>query len=122
MTPPPLIDWAKGQPRGDTTRRELLERYVELVLQGQEVFAFLERNRAAMDSMAHGKERMARFRGRLDQLVDLIAGPQAPLRERTRAAAAIFAVGGTCMFYYQTAGNPAELRSIAVEIATDLTS
>lgn len=116
-----LIQWGQTRPRTDQTRRELLERYVELVLLGQEVFLFLERNRAAMDSMQQGKERMNQFRERLDRLVDVIAGPDASVRERARAAAAIFAVGATCMFSASSI-DPPELRSIVLEIADDLTS
>src|SRR6204780_3534769 len=36
-----LLAWAKGQPQGDETRRELLDRYVGIVLAGPEVFRFL---------------------------------------------------------------------------------
>src|SRR5579859_6577426 len=53
-----LIEWGRTQPHSDQTRHTVLERYVDLVLLGQEVYAFLERNRAAMDSMQQGKERM----------------------------------------------------------------
>jgi hypothetical protein len=52
------------------------------VLGGSEVFRFLEQNRAAVQGMEAGKERFARFCGRLDTLVDLLAGPDAPLRDR----------------------------------------
>src|ERR1700738_2193587 len=37
-----LLDWAKEQPRSDETRREVLDRYVGIVLAGNEVFRFLE--------------------------------------------------------------------------------
>ena len=76
-----LLDWAKDQPQTEETRREILDRYVGIVLAGGEVFRFLEQNRAAVQGMEAGKERFARFRGRLDTLVDLLAGPGAPLRE-----------------------------------------
>ena len=61
-----LLDWAKDQPRGDQTRRELLDRYVGVVLASNEVFRFLEQNRASVESMEAGKDRFARFRDRLD--------------------------------------------------------
>jgi len=73
-----------------------------------------------MDSMQQGKERMHLFRERLDQLVELITGPDASLRQRTRATAAILAVGGVCMFRAQSAPQD-ELRVIALELADDLT-
>ena len=70
-----LLDWAKDQPRGDETRRELLDRYVGIVLASNEVFRFLEQNRASVQSMEAGKERFARVRVRLDALVDVLVGP-----------------------------------------------
>ena len=58
-----LLDWAKEQPQTEETRREILDRYVGIVLGGSEVFRFLEQNRAAVQGMEAGKERFARFRG-----------------------------------------------------------
>ena len=46
-----LLDWAKGQPRTDESRREILDRYVGIVLGRGEVFRFLEQNRAAVQAM-----------------------------------------------------------------------
>jgi AcrR family transcriptional regulator len=115
-----LLDWAKDQPRTEATRREILDRYVGIVLAGSEVFHFVEQNRAAMQSMETGKERFTRFRGRLDALVDLLAGPDAPLRDRVRATTAILSVSATCLFYLQQVDDPDKLRAIVLELATDL--
>ena len=117
-----LVEWAKDQPRSDATRREVLDRYVSIVLGGSEVFRFLEQNRASVQAMEAGKERFARFRDRLDALVDVLAGPEAPLRDRVRATTAVLAVGATCMFYLQQVDDHDKLRAIVLEIATDLTS
>jgi AcrR family transcriptional regulator len=115
-----LLDWAKEQPRGDETRRAILERYVGIVMHGSEVFRFLEQNRASIQAMEAGKERFARFRDRLDTLVDLIAGSEAPLRERVRATAGVLSVGATCMFFLQKVDDQDKLRAIVLEMATDL--
>jgi AcrR family transcriptional regulator len=117
-----LLDWAKDQPRGEQTRREILDRYVGIVLAGSEVFRFLEQNRAAVQGMEAGKERFARFRDRLEALVDALAGPDAPLRDRVRVATAVLTVGAVCHFYRQQVDDPDKLRAIILEIATDLTS
>jgi AcrR family transcriptional regulator len=114
-----LLDWAKDQPRNDETRRKIVDRYVGIVLSGNEVFRFLEQNRAAVQAM-ESKERFRRFRGRLDALVDLLAGPDAPLRDQVRATTAVLAVGATCMFYLPQVDDPDKLRAIVLEIATDL--
>jgi AcrR family transcriptional regulator len=116
-----LLDWAKDQPRSDETRREILDRYVSIVLGGSEVFRFLEQNRASMQTMEAGKERVhQRFRDRLDALVDVLAGAEAPLRDRVRTTTAVLAVGATCMFYLQQVDEVDKLRAIVLEMATDL--
>ena len=90
------------------------------VVRGSEVFRFLEQNRAAVQAMEASKDRFARFRGRLDTLVDLLAGPDAPLRDRVRASAAMLSVGATCHVYLQQVDDPDKLRAIVLEMATDL--
>jgi AcrR family transcriptional regulator len=117
-----LLDWAKDQPRGDETRRAVLERYVGIVMHGSEVFRFLEQNRASIQAMETGKDRFARFRDRLGTLVDLIAGPEAPLRDRVRATAGVLSIGATCMFFLQQVDDRDKLRAIVLEMATDLIS
>jgi AcrR family transcriptional regulator len=118
-----LIAWAKTQPPDERTRQTVLDRYVGIVFDGGEVFRFIEQNRAAMQSMEAGKgDRLARFRSRLDILVDLLAGPAAPLRERMRATAALVSASAIFHVVPEDAEDLAELRAIAVEIATDLTS
>src|SRR5437764_12853166 len=69
-----LLDWAKDKPRGDGTRREILDRYVGIVLASNEVFRFLEQNRASVHSMEAGKEHFARAHIRMYALVDLLVG------------------------------------------------
>ena len=115
-----LLDWAKAQPQTEETRREILDRYVGIVLAGSEVFHFLEQNRAAVQGMEAGKERFARFRDRLDSLVDLLAGPDASLRSRVRATTAVLSMGATCLLYLHEVEDPDKLRAIVLEIATDL--
>jgi AcrR family transcriptional regulator len=115
-----VLDWAKDQPQTDATRREILDRYVGIVLSGGEVFRFLEQNRASVQAMEAGKDRFTKFRGRMEALVDLLAGADAPLRERVRATTAVLTVGAVCHFYLQQVDDPDKLRAIIMEIATDL--
>jgi AcrR family transcriptional regulator len=115
-----LLDWAKDQPRNDETRREILDRYVGIVLGGSEVFRFLEQNRASVQAMETHKDRFARFRDRLDALVELLAGPDASLRDGVRATTAVLSVGATCMLYLQQVDDPDKLRAIVLEAADDL--
>jgi AcrR family transcriptional regulator len=115
-----LLDWARNQPRTEQARQELLDRYVRLVMSGSEVFRFLEQNRASVETMEAGKERFARFRGRLDEFVDVLAGRDATLRDRVRTTGAVLTVGATCMFFRQQVDDPEKLRAIILEMATDL--
>jgi AcrR family transcriptional regulator len=115
-----LVAWATDQPRSEATRREVLERYIGIVLAGHEVFRFLEQNRASVETMHAGKDRLAYFRDRLDDLVGVLVGPDAPLRDRVRATTAVLAVGATCRFFLQQADDRDKLRAIVLELATDL--
>jgi len=115
-----LVDWAREQPRGEQTRHEILDRYVGMVLASHEVFRFLEQNRASMQSMEDGKERFAKIRVRLEALVDVLAGADAPLRARVRATTAVLSVGATCMFFLQQVHDRDKLRAIVLEMANDL--
>jgi AcrR family transcriptional regulator len=115
-----LLDWAKNQPRGEENRREILDRYVSIVLASNEVFRFLEQNRASVQSMEAGKERFAGVRVRLDALVDVLVGAEAPLRDRVRATTAIMSVGATCIFFVQQVDDREKLRAIVLEMADDL--
>ena len=129
-----LIVWGREQPPGAPTARELLDRYITIVLESGEVFRFLERNQATIHGTEDGKHRFTQFRPRLAALMDIITGPGAPPRSRIRAAAAIFAVSTSCMFFMKdapeteldpllsAAPTQEELREIVLEFATDVTS
>ena len=136
-----LIAWGKSQPPTPQTKHDLFDRYIAIVMEGSEVFRFLERNQASLhgSGLSHvGKHRFAQFRPRVDALVEIVAGPGAPPRSRIRATSALFAVSSACMFFMEDpAGGDAqpaaeadaprqakrdELRKIVLEIADDLSS
>jgi AcrR family transcriptional regulator len=117
-----LIEWATQQPPGPATGHEILERYVSILLDGSDVFRFLEQNQATLHSQGAGKHRFEQFRPRLDALVELIAGPEATARARVRATVAFFSTSA-CFMYYRSKGeiDPEELREIVLEVADDIT-
>jgi AcrR family transcriptional regulator len=124
-----LIAWGKEQPPTAHTSHELLDRYVSIVMEGGEVFRFLERNQASLRESEHGKHRFEQFRPRMNALIEIITGPDAQPRTRVRAAAALFAVSTSCMFFTSDASagtgqlaSPGrdELRKIVLELADDL--
>jgi AcrR family transcriptional regulator len=128
-----LIAWGQQQPAGEQTARELLDRYIEVVMESGEVFRFLERNQATIHGTEDGKHRFTQFRPRLAALMEIITGPDAPMRSRIRAAAAIFAVSTSCHFFLKdgpeaeldallpAAPSPQELHEIVLELANDIT-
>ena len=117
-----LIAWAKEQPPSPGTRHEILARYFTILIQGTDVFRFLERNQAVLRSQDEGKQRFEQFRPRLSALVALMIGPDAPLRAQVRATAALFSISTSHMFLSREQEvDPDELRKLVLEAADDLT-
>jgi AcrR family transcriptional regulator len=125
-----LIAWGREQPPTAHTAHEILDRYITIVMEGSEVFRFLERNQASLRGSEDGKHRFEQFRPRLNALIEIITGPDAPPRSRVRVAAALFAASTSCMFFTRDTsdeGEPStaidrdELRKIVLELADDLT-
>ena len=117
-----LIEWAREQPPGPATGDEILARYLAILMDGSDVFRFLEQNQASLRSTDAGKHRFEQFRPRLYALVDLITGPDAATRARVRTTAAFFSISASLMLFRDQADtSPDELRKIILEIADDLT-
>ncbi|MFZ0167552.1 MAG: TetR/AcrR family transcriptional regulator, partial [Trebonia sp.] len=125
-----LIEWGRGQPPTAQTASELLDRYISIVMESGEVFRFMERNQATLRDTDHGKHRFTQFRPRLNALIEILTGPDAPPRSRIRAASALFAAHTSCMFFTTDALAPDadqpqpldsdELHKIVLELAEDL--
>jgi AcrR family transcriptional regulator len=122
-----LIEWARSQPPGPATRRGVVERYLEIVESGSEVFRFMERNQAAMRGVEGGKHRFDQFRPRLEALVTILTGPDASLRSSVRATMALLSVNFGWMFFtradpagWPAPAGPGELRTVVMELAGDL--
>jgi AcrR family transcriptional regulator len=116
-----LIAWAREQPPGLATGHEIIDRYVGILLEGHEVFRFLEQNQATLHSQDAGKHRFEQFRPRLETLVELITGPGASMRAQVRATMAMLSAGACSMYFRSKDGaDVAELRAILLEIADEL--
>src|SRR5216683_1361052 len=116
-----LIAWGASQPWTPGTRAEILHRYLDIAMNGIEVFRLLQQNQAAIQRLAaeRGHDRKRFLRERMGTLVELLAGPDAPLRQRVRASAALFSVSGSCMFFLDQVADVAELRAIVSELANE---
>jgi AcrR family transcriptional regulator len=115
-----LIAWGKDQPRTPETRAEIVRRYLHIVAGGTAVFRMLHQNQAAVSGLAAAKERGELFKERIDALIGLLTGPDAPLRAQIRAASCVMSVSFCCMHYQAQAANPAELEEALMDVALEL--
>ena len=115
-----LIAWAKTQPRTPETRGEILNRYVQIVARGSDVFRMLHHNQAAVNSLAGAKERGSVFRERMTGLVDAIIEPEADMQERLRATMALGSVSIGWMFFADQVKDHRKLCAAVLDIACDL--
>jgi len=116
-----MIAWGRAQPRTPESRAQVLDRYYHIVAEGTGVFRMLHHNQASVNALAHAKNRSELFRERMDAMVGLLTGPDAPLEDQVRAAVALASVSFGCMFYADRADDPEKLRAIVLDIACGLT-
>jgi AcrR family transcriptional regulator len=115
-----MIAWGRTQPRTPESRAQVLDRYYRIVAEGTGVFRMLHHNQASVNALAHAKNRSELFRERMDAMVGLLTGPDAPLEDQVRAAVALASVSFGCMFYADRADDPEKLRAIVLDIAWGL--
>jgi len=115
-----LIDWGRAQPRSAAVRHEVLSRYIRIVAEGSQAFRMLQQNQAAVHSLASTKSTGKLFKERMDSLVDLLTEPEAPLRERVRAAMAIGGISVGWMFFADQVQDRNELCEVVRDLASDI--
>jgi AcrR family transcriptional regulator len=115
-----LIDWAQRQPRTPARRAEILRRYLDMVIDRQQVYRMMQQNQAALASLTSAKYHGELFRKRTHALVDLLAGPGAELTDRVRAAVATTGVSIAWMLFRDQVADPGELREAVLGVAFDL--
>ena len=113
-----LVAWGGRQPA--TARGELLSRYLDIVIDGHEVYRMLHQNQAALSSLASLKQRGELFRERMNALIGLLAGPDAPLPDRVRAAMAASGLSTGWMLFRDEATDPGELREVLLNVASEV--
>lgn len=114
-----LIAWGSDQPPTAQTRRGLLDRYIDIVVQRAGVFRFLETNKAAIQNLESDSAKEV-FRARMRALIGLIEEPGASLPERMRASLAFTAVHVGWLFFQDEPVSKDELRAVVYDIACDL--
>jgi AcrR family transcriptional regulator len=114
-----LIAWGREQPRTERTRREILNRYVGIVAEGDQAFRMLHQNQASVNMLGSMKNRGDLFKERIEFLIDLLTEPGAELAERVRAAMAIGGISIGWMFFGSRA-DQGELIRVISEIAGEI--
>ncbi len=115
-----LIAWARTQPRDAATRAEIVNRYLDMVVNGTQVFRMLHQNQAAVSGLAAAKERGALFRERMDALIDVLTEPDGSLRAQVRAASCLVSISLGFMNFEHRASSPDELRAALLDVALEL--
>jgi AcrR family transcriptional regulator len=95
-----LIAWGREQPKNAQTRREILSRYVDLMVGADEVFRMLHQNQAAVSTLSSAKTRGELFKERIGLLIELLTEPEdGSLTARVKAAMAIGGISTSWMFF-----------------------
>ncbi|MEV0236730.1 TetR family transcriptional regulator [Nonomuraea sp. NPDC050786] len=113
-----LLEWFKGQPKTTETRRELVERYAELLSGTRhiEVARFLERNQTAM----RDHPTLIKIRDRMMDLAAEMSGPDATPVERISRSLAMFAVHAGKWLVKEGELSEDEVHKAALEVARRL--
>ena len=111
-----LIKWANSQPRTEQTRREILARYMNVVAERDQVFRMLHQNQAVLNTPATSLQTLKRAPM---QLAEVIAGPDAPLRERVRAMMSLGAISIGWMTFADKTADRSELSEIIRGLASE---
>ncbi len=113
-----LIAWARTQPRGDETRRELIRRYSDDLHQGRhhEIMRFFERNQASLKNHPV----MEKTRERTFEMLTFLVEPGDPAATRLRNSIALFALHASWFLLKDETLTDDERKAAALEVALDL--
>lgn len=111
-----LIAWAREQPGGPQTRREIVRRYAEQMRSQRKLMRFFQENQPAMRDLAVGDIMKRRMMG----LFDLLTDPEAPLVEQMRCRLSLFSIHMSMFAVGDLPGTDAERDAASLQIALDL--
>jgi len=114
-----LIAWGQQQPRSAEVQREVISRYARIIADGDQVFRMLHQNQASVNALAAAKNRSGLFKERMQGLIEVLAGPEAPLVDRVRAAMALGAISVGWMFFSDQVPDQTELADVVRGLATE---
>ncbi|MEV0645288.1 TetR/AcrR family transcriptional regulator [Phytomonospora sp. NPDC050363] len=115
-----LIAWGEAQPRGPKLRREVLRRYMDLIIDKHDMIRFFHENQPTVRRM---DDKGKHFKERMGALHRLMYEPGADLETRVRAFQAIMTVHTSWFVFFEDEGTDREnLRDAALSVAQGLVS
>ncbi|MFF1835153.1 TetR/AcrR family transcriptional regulator [Streptomyces sp. NPDC058231] len=111
-----LIAWGKEQPRSLETKKELLARYSDALIDAAPLFRFLQENQAAMRDLSIGETSKRRFM----ELLDLLRDPEAALADQVRCVSALFSMHAGMFVLKDSDAEIEDRRKALLEVAVDL--
>jgi AcrR family transcriptional regulator len=113
-----LIAWASDQPNTPELRREVLTRWAEATRRrGLRLIRFAVANQQALQSLTPVRDRLLT---RLSDLVAIIIGPDAPIRDQLRARMAILSINLAVMTGRDLGADEADILDVALDVALEL--
>lgn len=110
-----IIEWGRAQQAADQTRRELIDRYAEVVLRRAAAMRFFHQN-PSTERLAIG----SKFKDRMATMNRLLADPDGPLEQRIRALAAIASLHAAVGVFHDGPYTPEQVRDAAVSVSREL--
>jgi AcrR family transcriptional regulator len=113
-----LFSWGLTLPRTAAGRREFIRRYADELFVGNhfDTMRFFERNPTALRDHPSGE----RMREQMLSMIDYLAEPSAPIKERLRASMAMFALHASWFVLRGDSISDADRQQAAVEVALEL--
>ncbi|MBC9717955.1 TetR/AcrR family transcriptional regulator [Streptomyces sp. TRM66268-LWL] len=111
-----LVEWAEGQPHGLETKKEVLNRYSEIVMDAGPIFRFMQENQATVRELSIGEM----FKDRIFELMAILKEPDAPLADQVRCISALITMHAGNFHLQDAEGDPEEKRAAVLEVAIDL--
>jgi AcrR family transcriptional regulator len=113
-----LIAWASEQPHSPELRREVLTRWAEATRRrGLRLIRFAVANQQALQSLTPVRDRLLT---RLSDLIAIIIGPNAPIRDQLRARMAILSINLAVMTGRDLGADEADILDVALDVALEL--
>ncbi|MGC0405239.1 AcrR family transcriptional regulator [Streptomyces sp. SAI-126] len=111
-----LIEWGRQQQPSLETKREILRRYHDALVEAAPFFRFMQENQATVKELRIGEM----FRNRMLGMRDILMDPDAALIDQVRSVTAVFTMHAGMFALTDLPGTDEEKRQAVLEVATAL--